>query len=263
MRLEDVFNYPLEPLPPMDDAAPRKLSGALEARTLSFSYGPLDPLVVEGFQLDLRPGARVALVGLSGSGKSTIGRLLAGLQRPRGGEILMDGVRLDALSSDTFVSSVAYVDQDIFMFEGTLRDNLTLWAQDVPEPELVRALKDAAIWDEVCSRPGGLDTPVQEGGANFSGGQRQRLEIARALVADPALLILDEATSALDPLTEKVIDENLRLRGCACVIIAHRLSTIRDSDEILVLDRGRIVERGVHNDLAARGGLYARMITAA
>ena len=262
IRLEDVFNYPLEPAP-VQTAAPRRLSGGIQARKLNFRYGPLDPLVVEGFQLDLLPGARVALVGLSGSGKSTVGRLLAGLLRPVDGEILMDGVRRDELSGDTLAHAIAYVDQDVFLFEGSLRDNLTLWASEVPDAELVRALKDAAIWDEVCSRPGGLDTPVQEAGANFSGGQRQRLEIARALVADPALLILDEATSALDPVTEKLIDDNLRARGCACVIIAHRLSTVRDSDEILVLDRGEIIERGAHDDLLARHGVYARMVTAA
>ncbi len=263
IRLEDVFNYPLEPAPaPAPTGAPSRLSGGIQARSLDFSYGPLDPLVVEGFELDLRPGARVALVGLSGSGKSTVGRLLAGLLRPMDGEVLLDGVRRDALAGDALARAVAYVDQDVFLFEGPLRDNLTLWAAEVPEADLVRALKDAMIWEEVFSRPGGLDTPVQEGGANFSGGQRQRLEIARALVSDPALLILDEATSALDPVTEKIIDDNLRARGCACVVIAHRLSTVRDSDEILVLDRGQVIERGVHDDLVARQGVYARMVTA-
>jgi NHLM bacteriocin system ABC transporter peptidase/ATP-binding protein len=260
IRLEDVFNYPLEPAAPAEIAGAARLSGRLEIADLTFRYGPLDPTAIEGFQLTLEPGMRVALVGASGSGKSTLGRLIAGLHQPVSGEIRFDGVRRSDIPAQVFAGSVAYVDQDVFLFEGELRDNLTLWDSDVAEADVVQALKDAAIYDDVCARPGGLDTEVREGGANFSGGQKQRLEIARALVGNPAVLILDEATAALDPATEKTIDDNLRRRGCTCIIIAHRLSTIRDCDEIVVLDQGRIVERGDHSALAAADGAYARMV---
>jgi ABC-type bacteriocin/lantibiotic exporter with double-glycine peptidase domain len=258
-RLEDAFNYPVDP-----PAAPRpemaaRLSGRIEISDLSFHYSPLDPPVIEGFQLTLEPGARVALVGASGSGKSTIGRLITGLSRPSAGEIRFDGAPIAEIPSALFAASVAYVDQDVFLFEGALRDNITLWDSGVADADITQALKDAAIHDDVAARPGGYDSQVGEGGVNFSGGQRQRIEIARALVGNPAILVLDEATAALDSATEQRIDDNLRRRGCTCIIIAHRLSTIRDCDEIIVLDRGRVVERGVHDDLIALDGFYARL----
>jgi len=174
--------------------------------------------------------------------------------------VLLGGVPLPELSAAAFAEVVSYVDQEVLLFAGSVRDNLTLWEHNVPEAALTRALKDAALHAEIAARPGQYDSPVLEDGSNFSGGQRQRLEIARALVNDPAILVLDEATAALDPLTESVVDDNLRKRGCACILIAHRLSTVRDCDEIVVLNQGRVVERGTHPELLAAGGEYAALL---
>jgi ABC-type bacteriocin/lantibiotic exporter with double-glycine peptidase domain len=262
-RLEDVLNYPAETrrqLPFDLGDVPPKLSGHLELRDIAFGYSPLDPPLIEGLSLKLAPGMRVALVGGSGSGKSTIGRLICGLLKPWSGEIRYDGRRLEDVPSDVFSNSVAYVDQDIFLFEGSARDNLTLWDGAVQEASVSQALKDASIHDDVAARLGNYDCHVGEGGVNFSGGQRQRIEIARALVGNPSILVLDEATAALDPTTEQQIDDNLRRRGCACIIIAHRLSTVRDSDEIIVLDNGKIAERGTHDELLAKAGVYAQLV---
>ncbi|MEM8547862.1 MAG: ATP-binding cassette domain-containing protein, partial [Pseudomonadota bacterium] len=239
-----------------------KLSGQLDLRGVSFGYSPFDAPLIDDFNLSLAPGARIALVGGSGSGKSTIGRMICGLLEPDSGEVLLDGVPLTRVPRELFAASISYVDQEIFMFEGSIRDNLTLWNNQVTSEVLTRALRDAAILDVVMARPGGLDSKVDEAGANFSGGQRQRLEIARALVNSPTLIVLDEATAALDPVTEKQIDDNLRRRGCSAIIIAHRLSTIRDADEIIVLDQGTIVERGDHETLLAARGVYAGLIEA-
>lgn len=264
-RLDDVLNYPAVPVETRkvsNDTPKHKLTGHLELRNVTFGYSPLDPPLIENFSLVLKPGTRLALVGSSGSGKSTVSRLVAGLFEPWEGEILLDGKPRSQWPSELIHHSLSMVDQEIFLFQDRLRENLTLWDKTIPEANLVEAVQDADIFDVIADRPSGFDTPVLEGGANFSGGQRQRLEIARALANNPTILILDEATNALDPITEKRVDDNLRRRGCTCVIVAHRLSTIRDADEIIVLDRGQIVQRGTHDELKNKKGLYTELISA-
>jgi len=266
-RLDDVIRYQEdemyaraeEPRPPeLTDVV--KLTGKLEIRNLSFGYSPLERPLIEDFNLVIEPGQRVALVGGSGSGKSTVAKLVAGLYKPWTGEILFDDIPREQIPPDLLNNSIGMVDQDIFLFQGTVRDNLTMWDHTIPETNIFTAMADAAIADIVAARPGSENSTVNEGGNNFSGGQRQRLEIARALVGNPTFLILDEATSALDPTTEKEIDSNLRRRGCSSLTVAHRLSTIRDSDEIIVMNRGRIVQRGTHEGMKNKEGYYKHLI---
>ncbi|MDJ0347304.1 NHLP family bacteriocin export ABC transporter peptidase/permease/ATPase subunit [Streptomyces sp. H10-C2] len=261
-RLKDVESFPVDPLfsRPAPAASTRRLKGHVTLENVTFGYSPLDKPLLTDFSLSVGPGQQVALVGGSGSGKSTVSRLISGLYSPWEGVIRIDGQRLEDISRSALSASVSFVDQDVFLFEGTVRDNVALWDPSIPDEAVVAALKDAAVHDAVAKRPGGIHSRVEQDGRNFSGGQRQRLEIARALVRRPSILVLDEVTSALDAETEQVIIDSLRRRGCACVVIAHRLSTVRDSDEIVVLDRGTVVERGRHDDLVAAGGPYAELV---
>ncbi|MFJ6749258.1 NHLP family bacteriocin export ABC transporter peptidase/permease/ATPase subunit [Streptomyces sp. NPDC091266] len=262
-RLKDVESFPVDSLYSRrePDASTRRLKGHVTLEDITFGYSPLDKPLLTGFSLSVGPGRQVALVGGSGSGKSTVSRLISGLYSPWEGTIRIDGQRLEDISRSALAASVSFVDQDIFLFEGTVRDNVALWDPSIPDDAVIAALQDAALYDDVIARrPDGIHSRVEQDGRNFSGGQRQRLEIARALVRRPSILVLDEVTSALDAQTEQIIIDNLRRRGCACVVIAHRLSTVRDSDEIVVLDHGVVVERGRHEDLAAAGGAYAELV---
>lgn len=263
-QVDDTLRHPLAPefesVAPAPAQRSAHLSGHVQLRQVRAGYSPLDPPLIDGLDLNLPPGSRIALVGGSGSGKSTMGRLICGLMEPWAGEILFDGKPAAQWPRALLRSSLAVVDQEIVLFEGSVRDNLSLWDDSMPLERIVQAAQDAMIHDVITSRRGGYDARVEEDGRNFSGGQRQRLEIARALTGNPSVLILDEATSALDTVTEAAIMANLRRRGCTCIIIAHRLSTIRDCDEIIVLERGRVIERGSHQQLMHQGGVYRGLI---
>jgi NHLM bacteriocin system ABC transporter peptidase/ATP-binding protein len=267
-RLDDVLRNAIDPAVEQDisisptqlPAANVRLQGYVELRNITFGYNRSASPLIENFSLSLKPGQRVALVGGSGSGKSTVAKLVSGLYEPWAGEILFDGQPRKHIPRSILTNSIALVEQDISLFAGSVRDNLTLWDSTVPFSNLVRACKDAAIQDVVLSMPGGYNADLAEGASNLSGGQRQRLEIARTLVNNPAILVMDEATSALDAEAEKMIDQKLRERGCTCVIVAHRLSTIRDCDEIIVFDRGKVVQRGSHEELQRVEGKYLQLI---
>ena len=263
-RVDDILHYPIEePAPgPIPTGLREKLSGRVQIRDLAFGYSPLEDPLIDGFDLDLEPGSRVALVGRTGSGKSTITRLISGLYQPRSGEIRFDGHDRRRLPAALIQNSLSTVDQEAVIFAASIRDNLTLWNTTIPDAVVQKAVEDADLTTVVSER-GGLDGWLLEDGANLSGGQRQRFEIARALCYEPSVIILDEATSALDTATEQRIDAAMRRRGCTCIVVAHRLSTIRDCDEIIVMDAGRIVQRGRHEQLIADAdGPYAGLIHA-
>jgi len=260
-RLDDTLRHPQDAeFSVRERQTPVQFKGALQLKSVTFGYSPLAAPLIADFSLDLQPGKWVALVGGSGSGKSTVGRLVAALYTPWSGSILLDGVPVHALPRAALRSVVAVVDQKIALFEGSVADNITLWNEEMTQECTIRAARDAAIHDIILQRPAGYASAVSEGGHNFSGGQRQRLEIARALALQPTLLILDEATSALDAATESAVMAAIRQRGCTCIVIAHRLSTIRDADEIIVMDAGCIVERGTHATLLALHGRYAQLV---
>ena len=264
-QVEDVMEYPGDPLageaPLREDAGFNKLRGEVELKNVRFGYAPLAEPLIEDFSMHLRPGGRVALVGSSGCGKSTISKLVSGLYRPWSGQILFDGKPIEQIDRDVFTGSVAMVDQDITLFEDTIANNIKMWDSSIEDFEMILAARDAQIHDDIMRRAGGYQGFIREGGSDLSGGQRQQLEIARALAQDPHILIMDEATSALDARTEYGLVKAIRDRGITCIVIAHRLSTIRDCDEIIVLDRGRVVERGTHAELYAKGGYYTELIT--
>ncbi len=264
-RVEDVMNYKPD-IPLTDDNEPEehtegKLMGVIEIKHISFGYNKLSPALIEDFSLKLLPGKSAAFVGGSGSGKSTIAKLISGLYSPWAGEIRIDGLLKSEINRGIFTGSLAVVDQDIVLFEDTIMNNLTMWDKSIDEAAVVAACRDAQIHEDIMQREGGYSHIILEGGKNFSGGQRQRFEIARALVQEPSILILDEATSALDAKTEQLIMEAIKARGITLVIVAHRLSTIRDCDEILVLDKGKAIERGRHEELMQLGGKYAALIS--
>ncbi len=265
IRIEDVYNYPTS----ADDSDAKtsqtptnttKLEGYIELKNVTFGYSPLEAPLITDFSITLKPGTRVAIVGKSGCGKSTIANLVSGLYKPWKGEVLLDGKPRQTISKPTLNNSIAMVDQNLFLFEGTVKENITFWDETIADKDVIQVAKDACIHEEIAARSGAYESIVAENGKNFSGGQRQRLEIARALATKPSILILDEATSALDAKTEQLIDLNIRKKGCTCLIVAHRLSTIRDCDEIIVMDKGRIAQRGTHDELIMQEGLYQQLI---
>ena len=261
-RVEDIMKYEEDGKFKETKKVPMtmKLEGVVDLEDISFGYSILENPLVEGFNFHLNSGSSIAFVGASGCGKSTVSKIVSGLYLPWGGEVRMDGVPVANIPKEILSSSISTVSQEITLFSGTIKDNLTMWNKSVMDVDIVKAAKDACIHDVITSKPGAYDFKLAEGGSNLSGGQRQRLEIARALVTNPSILIMDEATSALDPVVEKEIIDNIKRRGCTCVIVAHRLSAIRDCDEIIVMDRGKIVQRGNHEELAKVDGHYQRLI---
>jgi ABC-type branched-subunit amino acid transport system ATPase component len=276
-RLDDALSYPVDPrfasgqtgdgnpsvtsMTQVRSASTSPLTGQLTMTGVQFGYTTGEPPMITGLDLTLEPGHRVALVGPSGAGKTTIGNLVAGLFLPTSGTVTYDGKQRFEIDQQCMSQGLAKVDQNIMLFAGTVRQNVTMWDDSVPDELVIAALRDAQILDQILARPNGINTVVIEGGLNFSSGETQRLEIARALVRNPAILVMDEATSELDTGTEKAMDDAVRARGCSTVIIAHRLSTIRDADEIIVLGRGgSIVERGTNDELLAANGEYAKLV---
>lgn len=263
-RVEDVMQYPtdVEFAEETDsDTEYDKLSGLVEMKNVTFGYSRLAEPLIENFNLTLKPGSRVAFVGSSGCGKSTLSKLISGLYKPWCGEILFDGKPMKEIDRSVFTGSLAVVDQDIILFEDTIANNIKMWDNSIEDFEMIMAARDAKLHEDIMQREGGYNYKITEGGKDFSGGQRQRMEIARVLAQDPTIIILDEATSALDAKTEFEVVNAIKDRGITCIVVAHRLSTIRDCDEIIVMDHGKVVERGTHDELYARGGVYTQLVS--
>ena len=263
-RVEDVMEYPEDKNavdnPETSDQPMKKLRGNVELKNVSFGYSRLAPPLIQDFSITMKPGSRVAFVGASGSGKSTLSKLISGLYDLWGGEILFDGKPRSAYPRAVMTGSVAVVDQDITLFEDTIAANIKMWDESIKDFEMILAARDAQIHEDIMQREGGYDHKLTDGGRDLSGGQRQRLEIARVLAQDPSIIILDEATSALDAKTEYEVVKAIKDRGITCIVIAHRLSTIRDCDEIVVLERGNVVKRGIHDELMRLGGAYTELV---
>lgn len=263
-RIEDVMRYPTdvpEDEPVNDNCEYDKLSGNIEMKNVTFGYSRLAEPLIENFNLSLKTGSRVAFVGPSGCGKSTLSKLISGLYKPWSGEILFDGKKISEIDRSVFTGSLAVVDQDIILFEDTIANNIKMWDNSIEDFEMIMAARDAQLHEDIMQREGGYQYKMTEGGKDFSGGQRQRMEIARVLAQDPTIIILDEATSALDAKTEYNVVNSIKDRGITCIVVAHRLSTIRDCDEIIVMDNGRVAERGTHDELMKNGGMYAELVT--
>ena len=258
--VEDVMKYPSDKRGDNGIMAEGKLGGELELRHVTFGYNPLMPPLIEDFNLHLKPGKSVAFVGSSGCGKSTLAKLISGLYKPWSGEILFDGRPIETISQEEMTNSVAVVDQNVVLFDDTIAQNIKMWDQSIEDFTMMMACNDAQIRKDIINRPEGFSTRLIKGGQNFSGGQRQRMEIATALAKEPVILIMDEATSALDPTTEEHVMEAIRIMGATQVIVAHRLSTIRDCDEIIVMDQGKIKQRGTHDELIAQEGMYKELM---
>lgn len=263
-RIEDVMRYPTdvpEDEPVSDNCEYDKLSGNIEMKNVTFGYSRLAEPLIENFNLSLKTGSRVAFVGPSGCGKSTLSKLISGLYKPWSGGILFDGKKISEIDRSVFTGSLAVVDQDIILFEDTIANNIKMWDNSIEDFEMIMAARDAQLHEDIMQREGGYQYKMTEGGKDFSGGQRQRMEIARVLAQDPTIIILDEATSALDAKTEYNVVNSIKDRGITCIVVAHRLSTIRDCDEIIVMDNGRVAERGTHDELMKKGGMYAELVT--